>query len=318
MRKLLASLFLLPGLCEAQSDVPSFNPDFNGDSCYTVQDLTHLLSLFGTCGIPPESGTFFPFSDVDSCYSAFDLIAFLPLFSTCYPVEIWACGDPVEFNGEDYHTTPIGDQCWFAQNLATELYRNGDTIPTVLDGNAWGISEDGATCIFGEGAIGGGTFGEGDCFGFSPLGDACNELFSLKQFGRLYNFAAVTDFRGICPSGWKVPSDQDWTAMEEAIIDIHPDVLAVDILKSTNGWSYQDNGLNLVGFTANPGGHRHPAGMYYGAGLFTTWWSSTIDSLAPNPFIEYSWMRHIAVNSIEVIRGSNPINQGHSVRCIKE
>ena len=66
---------------------PDYNPDWNGDYCYTVADLTHLLCLFGTCGPDTTGGPDYnPFFGEDSCYSAFDLIPFLTLFQTCLEV----------------------------------------------------------------------------------------------------------------------------------------------------------------------------------------------------------------------------------------
>ena len=67
---------------------PEFNPDWNGDFCYTVADLTHLLCLFGECGLDTTGGpNYNPFMGADSCYSAFDFIPFLTLFQTCLEVE---------------------------------------------------------------------------------------------------------------------------------------------------------------------------------------------------------------------------------------
>ncbi len=78
------------GLCDEVEALipPDFNPDWNGDYCYTVADLTHLLCLFGVCGPDTTGGpNYNPFFGVDSCYSAFDFIPFLTLFQTCLEVE---------------------------------------------------------------------------------------------------------------------------------------------------------------------------------------------------------------------------------------
>ena len=84
------------GLCDEVEALipPDYNPDWNGDYCYTVADLTHLLCLFGTCGLDTTGGPDYnPFLGEDSCYSAFDLIPFLTLFQTCLEVE--EAGSPV-------------------------------------------------------------------------------------------------------------------------------------------------------------------------------------------------------------------------------
>ena len=78
------------GLCDEVEALipPDYNPDWNGDYCYTVADLTHLLCLFGTCGLDTTGGPDYnPFFGEDSCYSAFDLIPFLTLYQTCLEVE---------------------------------------------------------------------------------------------------------------------------------------------------------------------------------------------------------------------------------------
>ncbi|MDA9864279.1 hypothetical protein N9C70_04340, partial [Flavobacteriales bacterium] len=78
------------GLCDEVEALipPDYNPDWNGDYCYTVADLTHLLCLFGVCGPDTTGGpNYNPFFGEDSCYSAFDLIPFLTLFQTCLEVE---------------------------------------------------------------------------------------------------------------------------------------------------------------------------------------------------------------------------------------
>jgi len=92
------------GLCDEVEALipPDYNPDWNGDYCYTVADLTHLLCLFGTCGLDTTGGPDYnPFFGEDSCYSAFDLIPFLTLFQTCLEVE--EAGSPVGGNA------PAGD-----------------------------------------------------------------------------------------------------------------------------------------------------------------------------------------------------------------
>ena len=77
------------GLCDEVEALipPEYNPDWNGDYCYTVADLTHLLCLFGTCGLDTTGAEGYnPFFNSDTCFSAFDLVPFLTLYQTCLEV----------------------------------------------------------------------------------------------------------------------------------------------------------------------------------------------------------------------------------------
>ena len=99
------------GLCDEVEALipPDFNPDWNGDYCYTVADLTHLLCLFGECGLDTTGGPDYnPFMGADSCYSAFDFIPFLTLFQTCLEVEVDE-EDGSNQPADDQGDAPMGD-----------------------------------------------------------------------------------------------------------------------------------------------------------------------------------------------------------------
>ena len=117
------------------------------------------------------------------------------------------CGDPVNYQGYDYTTVLIGEQCWFAENLRSENYENGDAIPSNLNDSEWGNTSAGAVAVFGE--------GDSSCEEFSIGGNTCEDTWSLNEYGRLYNWYAVNDARGLCPSGWHVPTDGEWTVMTD-------------------------------------------------------------------------------------------------------
>ena len=116
------------------------------------------------------------------------------------------CGDPLEYQGYDYETVQIGEQCWFAENLRAENYRNGDAIPTLLGSTEWATTVLGALAVFGEGSLA--------CSDLNEEEDECDQYFALNEYGRLYNWYAVDDARGLCPGGWHIPSDGEWMAME--------------------------------------------------------------------------------------------------------
>lgn len=116
------------------------------------------------------------------------------------------CGDPVSYQGYDYATVLIGDQCWFVENLQSVNYSNGDLIPSSLENAEWFSTSEGASAVYGEN-------GDAD---WNCLDNNLRRRRSrlVKHFGRLYNWHAVVDPRGLCPQGWRVPSDIDWMVLE--------------------------------------------------------------------------------------------------------
>jgi len=101
-----------------------------------------------------------------------------------FAVVLFGCADnPPTIDGHTYKTVKIGDQEWFAENLKTTVYRNGDVIPANLSNDEWGSIEIGALAVY-EGEI-------------------------------LYNWYAVNDVRCLCPKGWHVPTDKEWTIMTD-------------------------------------------------------------------------------------------------------
>ena len=153
----------------------------------------------------------------------------------------WTCGDPLPYQGYDYATVQIGDQCWFAENLRNTAYSTGDPIPGELNGTEWQTAQ-GAQSTYEE--------------------------LSLSEVltGRLYNLHAVIDPRNLCPAGWHVPSLAEFNDLL--------DPAEVAELKSTSGWTGEENS-GTSGFNALPGGRRDFWGNWYDAGNLGVWWTST-------------------------------------------
>ena len=87
----------------------------------------------------------------DGLVGSFDLIGFLTEFGAeCSPEPTFSCGSPINYQGYDYETVQIGEQCWFAENLRAENYRNGDDIPADLSDNEWTSTNVGAVTVYGE------------------------------------------------------------------------------------------------------------------------------------------------------------------------
>ena len=183
-----------------------------------------------------------------------DLLDLLSAFGTCNEIP-WSCGDPLEYQGYDYETVQIGEQCWFAENLRAASYANGETILSGLPEEDWSSTDSGAIAVYGE--------GEGLCYTFVPGADACDELWSGQEFGVLYNWHAVADERGVCPTGWHVPQNDEWDGLS---IHAGGDDVSGHQLKSSQGWFGDGNGSNASGFAGKPGGARSGDGHFGSAG----------------------------------------------------
>ncbi|MDA9864470.1 fibrobacter succinogenes major paralogous domain-containing protein, partial [Flavobacteriales bacterium] len=121
------------------------------------------------------------------------------------------CASP-SMDGHSYGVVEIGDQCWFAENLRTTVYADGAAIPEVTDNIAWAGLSTGARC------------------------DYDNNASNVATYGRMYNWYAVDDARGLCPSGWHVPTDGEWTDLENHISSQGFSGTEGAALKSMSGW----------------------------------------------------------------------------------
>ena len=203
-----------------------------------------------------------------------------------------ACGTSVNFDGYDYETVQIGEQCWFAENLRTTVYADGTAIPEVTDQGTWNWLSSGARCDYNH--------------------NASNAAF----YGRLYNWYAADDPRGLCPSGWHVPSDEEWTNLENYITSQNFNGTEGTALKATSGWIAGGNGTDDFGFSALPGGRRWTGLGFIGAGEYGNWWSTTISGVPPTmPDTYLIKMRALNTNSI-LYEGDLVARIGMSVRCL--
>lgn len=201
------------------------------------------------------------------------------------------CTSVTDVDGNTYPVVQIGTQCWMAENLRTGHYRDGTEIPNVTDDAAWAGSTTGAWCNY-------------------------NNSLSDSIWGRLYNGDAIVDTNGLCPSGWHVPTDAEWTILVNHLGGAD---LAGGKLKATGSlgegtglWGTPNTGAtNETGFSAIPGGSR-----YWGFGDFEgqhskgIWWSSTA------VFGWELWYRQLRSDSEGVQRFNDPRAAGYSVRCL--
>lgn len=153
-------------------------------------------------------------------------------------------------DGNVYKWVRIGTQVWMAENLNTSKFLNGDVIPIVVHNRQWSYLTTAACC----------NYENNDNFG--------------ETFGRLYNWFAVSDNRNMAPSGWHIPSHDEWSIL---INKLGGENIAGGKLKATGTslWSYSNIGAtNQSGFSALPGGYRGGSGQFVFKGLGGSWWSN--------------------------------------------
>ena len=199
---------------------------------------------------------------------------------------LYACSS-IEFYGYTYSVVEIGDQCWFAENLRTTTYADGSNIHEATGNSLWFGSVSGARCNYQ------------------------NDASKVATYGRLYNWYAVNNGRGLCPSGWHVPTDEEWTALETYLSANGHSGAEGAALKSTSGWYYIGNGTDNFGFSALPGGRRNVIGGFYDAGLYGHWWSSS-------PSGGNAWRRYLRGSYPDIFRSDYDKRSGFSVRCLRD
>ena len=294
--------------------------DGDGDGiCDDEDDCVGVVDECGVCNGPGPTEVVI--EDITILYDS----VYLPQLEEWYVYEFGAdttfsyecapsfseCGDPFSHQGYDYATVLIGDQCWFAENLRSENYENGDAIPSNLSDSEWENTSSGAVAVFGEGSS--------SCEAYSPDGAPCDESWSMNEYGRLYNWYAVDDTRGLCPSGWHVPTDGEWMTLEMALgmseseaNDTHwRGTDQGTQMKTDYGWSGGGNGTNSSGFSGLPGGYRDFNGNFSHAGGRGYWWSSS-------PVGANVWDRYLYLYYEDVGRNFVTLQNGFSVRCVRD
>ena len=193
-----------------------------------------------------------------------------------------------DIDGNFYHTVTIGTQVWMVENLKTTKYRDGTSIPNVTGNSAWSSLTTGAYC------------------------DYNNTSSNSSTYGRMYNWYAINDTHNLCPAGWHIPTDAEWTNLTN---HLGGESVAGAKLKETGiaHWTTPNaDATNESGFTALPGGTRWVDGVFGLIGTEGRWWSST-EFDAQN-----AWWRILNNTSGSVVRTNNLKTYGFSVRCVKD
>jgi len=180
----------------------------------------------------------------------------------------------------------IGGQVFMSKNLDVSTFRNGDPIPQAKTYEEWGRAGENqqpAWCYYN------------------------NDPANGAKYGKLYNWYAVNDSRGLAPEGWHVPSDAEWTILTDYL---GPD--AGTKMKSKTGWNENGNGTNSSGFSGLPGGYRDFNGTFSSIGNYGYWWSSSENTTS------LAWYRYLYYFSGDVNRSSYIKERGFSVRCLRD
>lgn len=220
-------------------------------------------------------------------------------------MKTFTTGGVQDIDGNVYKTVTIGNQVWMAENLKTTKYSNGQSIPNVIDTTSWSNLSTGAWCNYNN--------------------DASNGAY----YGKLYNWYAISDNRNIAPIGWHVPTDAEWTTLENYLIangynydGTTTDNKITKALAATTDWiTYSDVGVigndltknNKSGFSALPAGMIFWSdGVFWNLDNIAYWWTATLYDSAN------AWMRGMGSNDSEMARFHYARNNGLSVRCVKD
>lgn len=220
-----------------------------------------------------------------------------------------ACGTVTDIDGNAYSTVQIGNHCWMAENLKVSRYRNGDAIPAGVADSAWLYTTEGAYTVYEN--------------------NPANEV----VFGKLYNWHAVSDSRGLCPQGWHVATDSDWMDMEAAL---GMPASELDTLMFYRGQSANVGGKlkgnthwigttntgadNCSGMNFKPAGclgavnngNNQPLATYGNQGDMVWAWTSTSSDAT------YAIMRGIYRLNAGIGRGKSTKDRGFSCRCVAD
>jgi len=196
-----------------------------------------------------------------------------------------------------YDSVRIGNQEWMNINLDVDRFRNGDLIPHIESDKEWeeaGNNGQPAWCYYD------------------------NDPENGKIYGKLYNWFAVNDSRGLAPEGYHVPTDEEWTSLVEflGISNGGWKLKSVDdywgLYKGFEGEDQPGNGDNSYGFTALPGGVRWYDGGNICIGYSAEFWSATeVDTCE-------AWQLSLFREYSDLDWRSSFKQEGLSVRCIKD
>jgi uncharacterized protein (TIGR02145 family) len=196
-------------------------------------------------------------------------------------------------------TVTIGTQVWTNKNLDVAAFRNGDLIPQAKTVKEWQEATENkqpAWCNYN------------------------NDSTKGAKYGKLYNWYAVSDARGLAPEGYHIPTNAEWLVLCDFL---GGKTVAGKKMKSTSGWDRykgkKDNGTNEFGFSGLPGGGRNVNGLFYDNGVDADWWSSTEGLEGYENDYDDSAKFCGLISSFDSVMGYDENKgKGLSVRCLKD
>jgi len=247
--------------------------------------LTSLLCVF-TLSLTAQVDCQGPDFNNDSIIGAADIIVFLSYYGNEWPLAPeFVCGETIAHQDYAYSTVQIGDQCWFSENCRY--------LPEVSPSNE-GNTTDPYYYVYGY---------EGTDVA------AAQATENYDTYGVLYNWPAVMT-EGICPSGWHVPSDGEFTELTDYL---GGEGVAGGKMKEAgyDHWNTPNTGAtNSSGWTGLPGGYRYSGGFSHN-GINGYWWSASESG-------SYSWKRVLGIYINSVGRGDYVRYIGYSARCVRD
>jgi uncharacterized protein (TIGR02145 family) len=198
-------------------------------------------------------------------------------------------GAGVTFADYTYSSIILGNgQEWMAENLRTTVYANGDSIPNITDNTQWANLTTGAWVHYN------------------------NDSQYENPYGKLYNWYTVNDPRNVCPVGWHIPADGEWTVLTDYIGGV---AVAGGKMKTTGTQYWQSpniNATNESGFSGQPAGSRIDDGTFYLILSHGGFWSNSEND------VNNSLVRILYYNNGDVLNDINAKKNGLSVRCLRD
>jgi uncharacterized protein (TIGR02145 family) len=219
-----------------------------------------------------------------------------------------ACGSvtSVTIEGYSYPTVSIGTQCWTNENLRVRRYNDGTEISFNNSGGSGGTTSQTWSVL---------TYGAYTIYANDSVASPSN----LTTYGYLYNWYAAkgiatagsTTYKNICPTGWHVPTDAEWTTLTDYLGGVS---VAGGKMKSTSSlWNSPNTGAdNTSGFTALPGGYRNNDGSFHSISYNAFFWSATENGSSN------AWYRFLYEFIGNVSRINSNRSVGASVRCLRD
>ena len=278
--------------------------DANGSDFVDLLDITYIINYLYKGGPAPAceavyGGDYCADASNNGILDILDLTFIINYLYKAGPEPRCGCGRMYDNDDNSYETIVVGDRCWMAENLRVTSYRNGEAVLNLVNPGDWSNLSTGAYCEYS------------------------NDSTSVPVYGRLYNWFAVNDSRGLAPEGWHVASDAEWKELE---IFLGMSQASAD----STGWRGTDEGGQLKeagtahwlspntggtdesGLRILPGGYRTNGGYYYYLRVYGTFWAATeYDN-------DLAWLRSLHYTQARITRSLSDKHFGFSVRCVRD